>query len=440
MDVKLVVFDLDGTLVGAPRPFAEIKEELKSWLIEMGIPEEIIGDLTPMYENLLRISRETGRDFEELYSILVELESERMKDGFLFDGVLQVLNFLRERNIKMAIMTRSSREATLKALEMHGIGDYFGVVSTRDDVPPDELKPSPGQLRRIIEAFGLEPTNVLVVGDHGYDVLPARELGALSVMITGHIAGRMSFSVDSTPHFEVQDMKGLLALLENLLSTYVVVPAYNEEVTIGAVLDELLKYFRREEIVVVNDGSRDRTREIARSKGVHVLTHLVNRGLGGALGTGIMYALRRNARLILTFDADGQHLVSDALRVMKPVAEGKADFAVGSRLKGDTSQMPFVKRFGNFVLDAITAVFARKYVSDSQSGLRCFSRDCAAKIRITCDRYAVSSEIIIEAARNGCRIVEVPIRAVYTEYSMKKGTNILEGVKIALNLLFDKLR
>ena len=440
MDVKLVVFDLDGTLVGAPKPFAEIKEELKFRLIEMGIPKEIIGDLTPMYENLLRISRETGRDFGELYSILVELESERMRDGFLFEGVLEVLDFLKERNVKMAIMTRSSREATLKALRMHGIGDYFEVVSTRDDVPPDELKPNPGQLQRIIGAFGLEPTKVLVVGDHGYDVLPARELGALSVMITGHSTGRMSFSVDSTPDFEVEDMRGLLTLLENLLSTYVVVPAYNEERTIGAVLDDLLRYFRRDEIVVVNDGSSDRTREIARSRGVHVLTHLVNRGLGGALGTGITYSLRRNARLILTFDADGQHLVSDALRVMKPVAEGKADFAVGSRLKGDISQMPFVKRFGNFVLDAITAVFARKYVSDSQSGLRCFSRECASKIRITCDRYAVSSEIIIEASRNGCKIVEVPIRAVYTEYSMKKGTNILEGVKIALNLLFDKLR
>jgi phosphoglycolate phosphatase-like HAD superfamily hydrolase len=440
MDVRLVVFDLDGTLVGAPKPFAELKEELKSRLSEMGIPEETLGDLTPMYENLLRLSRETGRDFGELYSILVELEVERIRDSFLFEGVLDVLNFLRDRGVEMAIMTRSSREATMKALEMHGISEYFSLVSTRDDVSPEELKPKAGQLERIIGAFGVEPTRVLVVGDHGYDILPAREIGALSVMITGHTAGRMSFSVDSTPDFEVQDMRGLLSLLENILNTYVVVPAYNEEKTLGGVLDDLLRYFRREEIVVVNDGSRDRTREIARSKGVHVLTHLVNRGLGGALGTGIAYALRRNARLILTFDADGQHLVSDALRVMKPVAEGRADFAVGSRLKGDTSQMPFVKRFGNFVLDAITAAFARKYVSDSQSGLRCLSRDCAARIRITCDRYAVSSEIIIEAAKNRCRIVEVPIRAVYTEYSMKKGTNVLEGVKIALNLLFDKLR
>ena len=440
MDIQLVVFDLDGTLIGAEEPFSVLKERLRKRLLDIGIPDGVLGDLTPMYENLQRISRELGLDFGELYGYMVELEVERMDRSFLFEGVREVLDLLRRRGVKLAVMTRSSRRAALKALEMHGIGDYFEVVSTRDDVPVEDLKPAPGQLGAIIDELGVEPTKTLVVGDHGYDVLPARELGALSVMITSHDSGRMSFSVEVEPDFEVPTMKEFKPLIENILSTYVVVPAYNEERTIGVVLEDLLRYFRRDEIVVVNDGSKDRTEEIARSYGVHVLNHLINRGLGGALGTGITYAIRKDARLVLTFDADGQHLVSDALRVMKPVAEGEADFAVGSRLKGDTSEMPLVKKFGNFVLDSITALFARRYVSDSQSGLRCFNHDCASKIRITCDRYAVSSEIIIEAAKSGCRIVEVPIKAVYTEYSMKKGTNVLEGVKIALNLLFDKLR
>jgi len=440
MDIRLVVFDLDGTLVGARESFSDLKEKLRKRLLDMGIPKEALGDLTPMYETLEHVSGELGIDFNELYKHLVELERERMEESFLFDGVRDVLGFLRDRGIKLALMTRSSREAALRALTMHGIGEYFDMIVTRDDVPAGELKPETGQLRAIIESLGVEPTRTLVVGDHGYDIIPAKKLGALSVMITSHDSGRMSFSLDVKPDFEVPTVVEFGDLMENLLSTYVVVPAYNEEKTLGNVLEDLLRYFRVGEIVVVNDGSRDGTEEIARSYGVHVLTHLVNRGLGGALGTGLAYALRRGARVILTFDADGQHLVSDALRVMKPVAEGKADFAVGSRLKGDTSEMPLVKKFGNLVLDGITAVFARRYVSDSQSGLRCFNRECASKIRITCDRYAVSSEIIIEAAKNGCRIVEVPIRAVYTDYSMEKGTNILEGIKIALNLLFDKLR
>ncbi|AHL22894.1 HAD-IA family hydrolase [Thermococcus nautili] len=440
MDIRAVLFDLDGTLVGAEKPFSEIKSELRERLISLGIPEELIGDLTPMYEGLIELSKKTGRPFEELYSILIELEAERMNESFVFEGARELLDFLRNRGIKLALMTRSSRKATMKALELHGLKDYFDIISTRDDVPPEELKPNPGQLGRILDKLNVPPEKAVVVGDHGYDIIPARKLGALSVLVTGHDAGRMSFQVEAEPNFEVENLLHLKELFERLFSSYVVVPAYNEEKTIGAVIEDLLRYFRRDEIIVVNDGSRDRTEEIARSYGVHVLTHLVNRGLGGALGTGFAYAVRRNAKLVLTFDADGQHLLSDALRVMKPVAEGKVDFAVGSRLKGDTSEMPFVKKFGNFVLDAVTAVFARKYVSDSQSGLRCLSGDCVRKIRITCDRYAVSSEIIIEASKAGCRIVEVPIKAVYTEYSMKKGTNVLEGVKIALNLLFDKLR
>ncbi len=440
MDIRLVVFDLDGTLIGAEQSFTELKESLKSELLSLGIPEDVVGDLTPMYESIRRIATETGRNFEELYELMVDLETRRIENSFLFEGAREVLDMLKRRGIALALMTRSSRRAALRALELHDLVRYFPVVSTRDDVSPEELKPNSGQLERILDHFGVDPAKVLVVGDHGYDVLPAAQIGALTVLVTSHSSGRMSFDVPVEPNFEVPTLVELRPLLENLLSTFVVVPAYNEERTIGGVLDNLLRYFRKDEIVVVNDGSRDRTLEMAGSMGVHVLTHLVNRGLGGALGTGLAYAVRKNGRLVLTFDADGQHLISDALRVMKPVAEGRADFAVGSRLKGDTSEMPFVKRLGNTILDAITALFAGKYVSDSQSGLRCFNRRCASKIRITCDRYAVSSEIIIEASKHGCRIVEVPIKAVYTEYSMKKGTNVLEGLKIALNLLFDKLR
>jgi len=440
MDIKAVVFDLDGTLIGAKKPFSEIKSELRKKLVSLGIPQEYVGDLTPMYEGLIELSKKTGRPFEELYSILVELETKRMEGSFPFGGAREILEFLRGRGVKLAIMTRSSKKATMKALKAHNLGGYFDVISTRDDVPPGELKPNPGQLARILETLNVPPEKTFVVGDHGYDAIPAKELGALSVLVTDHDAGRMSFQVEADANFEVKNLHHLRKLFERLLSSYVVVPAYNEEKTLGSVLEELLRYFRKDEVIVINDGSRDRTEEIARSYGVHVLTHLVNRGLGGALGTGFAYAVRKKARLVLTFDADGQHLVGDALRVMKPVAEGWADFAVGSRLKGDTREMPLVKKFGNFVLDAVTAVFARKYVSDSQSGLRCLSGECVRKIRITCDRYAVSSEIIIEASKAGCKIVEVPIKAVYTEYSMKKGTNVLEGVKIALNLLFDKLR
>ncbi|AFK23044.1 glycosyltransferase family 2 protein [Pyrococcus sp. ST04] len=240
--------------------------------------------------------------------------------------------------------------------------------------------------------------------------------------------------------YEARSLEELREIIDKLRKTYIVMPAYNEEKTIGQVLDSLLTVFPKENIIVVNDGSKDNTEKIAREKGVHVLTHLINRGLGGALGTGITYALILGAQIIVTFDADGQHLLEDALKVIKPVVEGKADLAIGSRFKGDISGMPLTKRIGNIGLNVITALFAKKYITDTQSGLRAFSRECAKKIKITCDRYAVSSEIIIEASRNKCKVTEIPIKAIYTEYSMKKGTNVIEGIKIALNLFLSLFR
>ncbi|NPA47279.1 MAG: HAD-IA family hydrolase [Thermococci archaeon] len=440
MDVRLVVFDLDGTLIGSKEPFSSIKRKLRDELIRRGIEEQALGELTPMYEGLLRLSEVTGVPFRELHGILVSLEKERMKESFIFDGVVELLEFLRSRGIKTAVMTRSSREAAELGLRKNGIAEYFDLLVAREDVSPGELKPEPGQLLKITESLGVPPSKTVVVGDHGYDVMAAKAAGSISILVTSQEYGRMSFDVSAEPDFRVEKIGDVGNLLRKLLNTCVVIPAYNEEKTIKAVINDLLRYFRKDELVVVNDGSRDGTERIVRQLGVRVLTHLVNRGLGGALGTGIKYAVRKGADLILTFDADGQHLVEDAIRVMAPVAEGRADFSVGSRLLGDTSQMPAVKRFGNKVLDFITAIFSRRLVSDTQSGLRCFSRDCASKIEITCDRYAVSSEIIIEVSKAGCRVAEVPIKAVYTDYAMRKGTNVKEGLRIALNLLIDVLR
>lgn len=440
MDIKLAIFDLDGTLVGSPINFQEIKERLRERLIGYGIPEQIVGNLTPMYESLFRIADEAKVDVEELKKMLEELEVERIRRSFVFDGVKELLEFLRERDIRLAIFTRNCRRATELALSIHGIGGYFDAIITRDDLPWKEIKPNGEHVKKILEYFKTPPTKAIVIGDHGYDIIAGKRAGTLTMLITSHESGRMSFSVDERAHFEVPTIKDALSAFKRLLNTFVVVPAYNEERTMGKVLDELLAYFDAKHILVVDDGSRDNTKRIAKEKGVHVLTHLINRGLGGALGTGISYALKKEAEMIITFDADGQHLISDALKVMKPVAEGKADLAIGSRLMGDISEMPFVKRLGNFILDAITAMFAGRYVSDSQSGLRCLNKECASKIKITCDRYAVSSEIIIEASKNGCRIVEVPIKAVYTSYSKKKGTNVMEGIKIAVQLFLGKLR
>lgn len=217
----------------------------------------------------------------------------------------------------------------------------------------------------------------------------------------------------------------------------VVVPAYNEEKTISKVLEELLDMGFG--VVVVDDGSIDDTYAIAmkvikeRKKGV-VCKHLLNIGLGGALRTGIEAALLEKPDVIVTFDADGQHDPNDIFKISKPIIDNDADVVVGKR---NFKEMPSSKKFGNQVMNFITTVFYGIRVSDSQSGLRAFNRKAAETIIINARDYGVSSEIIGEVKRHDLKLVEVPIKTIYTDYSMTKGTNTSEGLKILFKLIIN---
>lgn len=217
----------------------------------------------------------------------------------------------------------------------------------------------------------------------------------------------------------------------------IVIPTHNEAAKIARVLQGLLNLEIpgiHKEIIVVNDGSADRTAEIARSKGVAVVSHLINRGLGGALGTGIEAALRDNADLVVTFDADGQHSAKEIPAVIKPILMKQADVVIGSRmLRG--AGMPLARRIANRVANLLTWLLLGIRTTDSQSGLRAFSRFAAKQIRITSNNYEVSSEICGEIRRHRLRLAEVPIRPIYTDYSLSKGQGLLPGVKTFLRLL-----
>ncbi|WP_456472529.1 glycosyltransferase family 2 protein [Methanocaldococcus sp.] len=222
---------------------------------------------------------------------------------------------------------------------------------------------------------------------------------------------------------------------------FIVIPAYNEEKMIKNTIRGLKKKGYNN-IIVVDDGSQDKTYEKAKEEDVIVCRHIINRGLGGALGTGIKCSLLYKPKVIVTFDADGQHSPDDVEKVVKPISEGY-DFVVGSRLmdKNELKNMPLVKRIGNFGLNLITFLLGGYLISDSQSGLRAFSYEAAKKIveELKSDRYEVSSEFLIIAKRNKFKVKEVPIKTIYTEYSMSRGTNVITGIKIFLKLLLQKL-
>jgi len=222
------------------------------------------------------------------------------------------------------------------------------------------------------------------------------------------------------------------------MKTLVIIPAHNEEETIGQVLDDINSNFPCK-VIVVNDGSKDKTKQIALQKGATVCTHAINRGLGATLATGIKAALNENADIVVTFDADAQHEAKDIKILIQPILDGTADAVLGSRFLGRNELMPRIKRLGNWCLTAFTNILSGMDVTDSQTGLRAFDRKSAEKLIILCDRYDVASEIVFELGKWNLKVEEVPITALYDERSMTKGTNVRSGLEIFFGLMLKRL-
>ena len=216
----------------------------------------------------------------------------------------------------------------------------------------------------------------------------------------------------------------------------VVIPAYNEERTIAEVIRGL-KQHGFTTLIVVDDGSSDCTGELASHEGAIRLRHMLNRGLGGALGTGISAALRLGAEVIVTFDADGQHDPNDITRLLEPIEAGEAEVVIGSRML-DPRGMPYRRRLANWTANVITYLLFGAWTTDSQSGLRAFSSRAAARMQIMTTGMEVSSEIIAETVRNHLKWREVPVKAIYTDYSLSKGQGFRVGVRTLLKLILTK--
>lgn len=220
------------------------------------------------------------------------------------------------------------------------------------------------------------------------------------------------------------------------MKTVVVIPAFNEETAIYEVVRSLQGFADR--VIVVNDGSSDRTAQIAESAGALVVHHAINRGYGAASTTGIAAALKIGADTIVTFDADGQHRVEDIARITKPIEDGDADIVIGCRTL-ERQMIPLRRRAAHGIANALTYLLFGLWVQDSQSGLRAFSKRMAENMDLKCDRMEFSSEVIREIKKGGWRLVEIPIVPIYTEYSLSKGQGFFVGIKTAWRLVVRKV-
>ena len=225
--------------------------------------------------------------------------------------------------------------------------------------------------------------------------------------------------------------------LKKLPSVTIIVPAYNEEKVIGKVIEDL-KNHDYKNIIVIDDGSKDKTSLIAKQHRAIVLRHIINRGQGAALKTGIEYALSEGADIIITFDADGQHIAEDIEKLIKPIKEGKADIVLGSRFLKQNSKVPLLRKVFLKGGSLIFRILYRAKLTDSHNGLRAMSRKAAKKINITSDGMEHASEIVEEIVRNKLRYTEVPVSIQYTEYSIAHGQRTSNAFKILFKMTIKR--
>ncbi len=212
-----------------------------------------------------------------------------------------------------------------------------------------------------------------------------------------------------------------------------VIPAYNEERMIAEVVASVRPHV--DEVVLVDDGSADKTAEIGHRHGAIVVRHPINRGQGAALQTGMQFALRRGADIIIHFDSDGQHPAHQIPDLIAPIREGEADIVLGSRFLDDTSNVPSARRKLLRTAALFTRLLSGLSITDPHSGFRALSRPSAEKIQLRQDRMAHASELLQLVARHKLRYKEIPVTISYTDYSMSKGQSGWNAIKIVLDLI-----
>lgn len=213
-----------------------------------------------------------------------------------------------------------------------------------------------------------------------------------------------------------------------------VIPAINEAKNISKVVSGVRPYC--DEVVVVDDGSRDATAGLAQAAGATVLIHPINRGQGAALQTGNDYALENKADIIVHFDADDQFSAQEIPEMIAPLLSGQADIVFGSRFLGKKPNFPWQKKY---IIMPLAWVFTRLFLgiklSDPQNGFRALGRHAAELIRIANREMAHNSEIQAAAFRLKLRIAEVPITVAYHRFGQK----LSGGFKIIRDLIIHQL-
>ena len=211
---------------------------------------------------------------------------------------------------------------------------------------------------------------------------------------------------------------------------FIVIPAHNEESTIGTIIKEVSAYSKN--IIVVDDGSYDNTYQEALNAGAIVLPHKINLGKGAALRTGCDYATIHGATKIVAMDADGQHEPKEINSFLSALDKHDIVFSYRKRSKS----MPAVLRFGNDLINKFLQILHKVNLQDSQCGYRGFTSAAYKKIRWQASDYYMETEMILHTGKHKLKSCEVEIETIYN--SNYKGTTVIDGMKIILKICGGK--
>jgi len=215
----------------------------------------------------------------------------------------------------------------------------------------------------------------------------------------------------------------------------ILVPVYNEARVVGDVVEKIVE--RVGHVICVDDGSSDGSATAARAAGATVLRHATNLGQGAALQTAIDHALTLpDVTYLVTFDADGQHQLDDALAMVDLARTENLGIVFGSRFLDERTQAGFLKKLILKTAVWVTNQSTGMRLTDAHNGLRVIRRDAASAVHLTQNRMAHASEIVLQLGRTNLPWREHPVHVLYTEYSKAKGQSLLNAVNILFELTF----
>lgn len=238
---------------------------------------------------------------------------------------------------------------------------------------------------------------------------------------------------------EVEEAKVISEFVVAEPKPFVVVgiPAFNEATMIRCMIIEAQKY--ADVVVVCDDGSSDRTGRIAESNGADVVRHERNMGYGASIRSLFQRALELGADVLVTIDADGQHVPSEIPSIIKPIVQNSADLVIGSRFidKNGTKEMPFYRRFGAQLITRLVNSSSKNGVSDAQSGFRAYNRQALEHLRPLMTGMGASVEILLKASQHDLRLYEVPSSCKYNNGGVATSSEnpITHGIGVVMSII-----